>query len=159
MNYNCDILTKFNKDWAVVTAGNKDHFNMMTISWGAIGTIWGRDALTIYIRPERFTHEELKQCTYFTVSFFKEEYRSVLTYLGTHSGRDCDKIKETHLHPLYLKDDVITYEEAQETFILKKIYTQTMDKSLMDDKALSFYNGTGYPHDMIIGEIIDYKTK
>lgn len=26
---------KFNKEWALVTAGNKDKFNSMTISWGS----------------------------------------------------------------------------------------------------------------------------
>ena len=157
MNYNCDILSKFDQDWAIVTAGTKDHFNSMTISWGAMGTIWGRPALTIYIRPERYTNEFLKEAEYFTVSFYNEPDRNKLAYLGSHSGRDVDKVKETGLHPLILKDDIITYQEAKETFILKKIYLQRMDKSLMDEKALSFYNGTGLAHDMIIGEIIDKK--
>ena len=40
MNFTTDIFEKFDKQWALLTAGNKDSFNMMTmmetaaISWG-----------------------------------------------------------------------------------------------------------------------------
>ena len=29
-----DPFERFNKDWALVTAGTPEHFNGMTISWG-----------------------------------------------------------------------------------------------------------------------------
>ena len=30
-----DPFTKFEKDWALLTAGTKEHFNSMTIGWGS----------------------------------------------------------------------------------------------------------------------------
>ncbi len=41
MNFETDILTVFDKKWALLTAGNKESFNTMTVSWGGMGTIWG----------------------------------------------------------------------------------------------------------------------
>ena len=76
-------FTKFDKDWALVTSGTKDDFNTMTISWGSMGTIWNRDVVTIYIRPDRYTWEYLNNNDYFTVAFFDEKYRKDLTILGT----------------------------------------------------------------------------
>ena len=43
-------LAKFNvapfytldKEWALLTAGSKEKFNSMTISWGGMGTMWGK---------------------------------------------------------------------------------------------------------------------
>ena len=37
MNFSADILTLFDKGWALVTAGDISDFNTMTISWGGIG--------------------------------------------------------------------------------------------------------------------------
>lgn len=35
------VFEMFNKDWALVTAGNKHDFNSCTIGWGSLGTLWG----------------------------------------------------------------------------------------------------------------------
>lgn len=29
-------------DWALVTAGDREKFNTMTISWGGVGIMWGK---------------------------------------------------------------------------------------------------------------------
>lgn len=55
-----DPFTKFDKQFALVTAGTKEKFNSMTISWGMLGTVWNEKAATIYIRPSRYTMEFLK---------------------------------------------------------------------------------------------------
>ena len=43
------------KEWMLVTAGNKDHFNTMTASWGGIGFLWNKPVVYVFIRPERYT--------------------------------------------------------------------------------------------------------
>ena len=118
-DYNINPFTKFDKDWAIVTAGTKDKFNSMTISWGSMGTIWNKKVITIYIRPERYTYEFIKNNDYFTVSFYDNKYKDKLLVFGTKSGKDIDKVKETNFTPKYL-DNSITYEEAKETFVCKK---------------------------------------
>ena len=57
MKFNTDILSLFDKGWALVTAGDLDCFNTMTISWGAMGTLWNKPTCTVYVKPVRYTHE------------------------------------------------------------------------------------------------------
>lgn len=35
-------FTRIGKDWAVLTAGNKEKLNAMTVSWGGLGVLWGK---------------------------------------------------------------------------------------------------------------------
>lgn len=144
---------KFNKEWALVTAGNKEKFNSMTISWGSMGTLWFKSVVTIYVRPERYTFDFLKSSDYFTVSFYDEKYKDRLIMFGRCSGRDVDKVSESGFSPLFL-DKGITYKEAKETIVLKKIYMQKLDKKLLSSD-MDCYSDGGSEHYMIIGEVID----
>ena len=71
-----DVFHMFDDQWALLTAGTTDKFNMMTISWGSLGTIWGgatngKQIATVYVRPSRYTYELLRnEGEYFTISFF-----------------------------------------------------------------------------------------
>ena len=38
---NINPFERFNKDWALVTAGTPGHFNSMTVSWGGHGHPFG----------------------------------------------------------------------------------------------------------------------
>ena len=125
---NINPFEKFNKQWALVTAGNKDHFNSMTISWGSMGTIWGKDIITIYVRPERYTFEFLEKYDNFTISFYEEKYRNCLNIMGNLSGRDVDKVKEADLTPIEI-ENAITYKQASQTYLCKKLYLQQLDKN------------------------------
>lgn len=155
MEYKTNPFENFNSGWALVNAGTKDKFNSMTISWGSMGTIWHKNIITIYVRPERYTFSFLEKEEYFTVSFFDEKYKdNELIIMGRKSGRDIDKVKECGFHPVFLEKG-ITYQEAKETFVLKKIYMQQMDKSAFPEEALRFYGENGFPHYMIIGEVVE----
>lgn len=50
-----DPFTLFDRNWALLTAGTADDFNTMTISWGMLGTLWGKPAATVYVRESRYT--------------------------------------------------------------------------------------------------------
>ena len=41
------------KEWMLVSAGDKDKFNMMTASWGMIGHLLNKDVMDVYIRAQR----------------------------------------------------------------------------------------------------------
>ena len=73
----------------------------MTASWGGVGVIWGKDVVTAYIRPQRYTKEFVDANDTFTISFFPEEYRKALSLCGSVSGRDRDKIAEAGLPPAF----------------------------------------------------------
>ena len=50
-------FTKIGKEWMLITAGTEEKCNTMTASWGGVGVIWGKDVVTAYIRPQRYTKE------------------------------------------------------------------------------------------------------
>ena len=39
------------KEWMLVSAGDKDKFNMMTASWGGVGFLWNKPVGFVFIRP------------------------------------------------------------------------------------------------------------
>ena len=92
-------FTVFSRDWFALTAGEKDNMNTMTISWGGMGTIWGKErpVVTVYVDRSRHTHQFMENNEYFTLTAFPEQYREKLLYIGTHSGRNEDKIKVADL--------------------------------------------------------------
>ena len=114
------------KEWMLVTAGNKEKFNTMTASWGGIGWLWNRPVAFVFIRPERYTHDFIEREGRLTLSFYKEEYRSILQFCGTKSGRDVDKVKETGLKPVALESGAMTFEQARLTLDCRKLFKSPM---------------------------------
>ncbi len=154
MELKTDIFKLFNEEWALVTAGTGKSFNTMTVSWGGAGTLWGKSAVTVYVKPVRYTHEFLDANDFFTVSFYPEEYRKALMLLGSKSGRNCDKVKESGLTPRLL-ENAVTFNEAHTTLLCRKIYRQDMDTSTMPDKVVNAFYKTEAPHTMYIGEVVE----
>ena len=158
MKFEIDIFSVFDKKWALLTAGNKDSFNTMTVSWGGMGTIWGKPVATVYVRTSRYTHEFMDREGYFTVSFYPEEYRKVLGVLGSKSGRDMDKMNGSGLTAKALQESV-TFEEAEITLLCRKMFMQRLEPSnITDPDVAKFYAGDA-PHDMYIGEVVDIISK
>ena len=50
-------FTKLSKEWAFVTAGDKEKSNTMTVSWGGTGVLWGKNVVFIFIRESRYTKD------------------------------------------------------------------------------------------------------
>lgn len=118
---------KINNEWFLVTAGDEKGWNTMTASWGFAGIMWGKQTFTTVIRPQRYTKEFLDKSDSFTISFFKEDQRKALAFCGSHSGRDCDKAKETGLTPVFF-DDVTAFEQADMILVCDKTYVQAMTR-------------------------------
>ena len=154
MELNIDIFNKLNSEWALLTAGDKDKFNTMTISWGQMGTLWNKPVVTAYVRESRYTHEFMDNSEYFTVSFYPAKFKDVLGVLGSKSGRDMDKMNESGLTAKLLENGV-TFEEAEITLVCKKLFMQRVDMDLMSDEIRSQFYGDNDAHDMYIGEVID----
>ena len=86
-------FTKIGTQWMLITAGDEKKHNTMTASWGAMGVMWGKNVVTVYIRPQRYTKQFVDSQDTFTLAFFGESYKRALNICGTKSGRDCDKEK------------------------------------------------------------------
>ena len=152
--FSIDPFERFNSDWAVVSAGPIGCFNGMTISWGSMGTIWNKPIVTVYVRPDRYTWKFLKENDCFTVAFFPEELRPALLKMGRLSGRDCDKPAECGLTPKDL-GGCVSYAEATETLICKKIYMNQLNFDAVPDYAKQIYQNGVEPHYLIMGEVVD----
>lgn len=136
-----NIVELISSRWGLVTAGNSASYNMMTVSWGAIGELWGRDCATIYIRPQRYTKAFLDNNDYFTLSFYPEDMKLIHSVCGSKSGRDCDKTALTGLVPVF--DQAAPYfEQAQLVIVCKKMAVSKMEPSQFIDKDI---DGKWYP--------------
>lgn len=123
LNINPSVL--FSKDWTLITAEKEGVVNTMAASWGTLGYGWGKNIVMVYIRPQRYTKEFVDANDRFSITVLPEEYRDKVTYLGTVSGRDEDKIQKAGLNITY-ESKVPYFEESKLVFICKKIYTPTV---------------------------------
>lgn len=140
-------------DWMLITAKKEDKVNTMTASWGSFGIMWGKNVVSIVLRPQRFTKEFIDASSTFSLTFFDNSFRKDLNYLGTVSGRDEDKLSKANLTVSYLEDTPY-FEEAKLTIICKKLYAQNLEPECFIEKELDkkWYPQKDY-HTLYIAEV------
>ena len=152
-------FTMINDEWMLLTAGNEQKCNTMTVSWGALGILWGKPAATVYVRPTRYTLEFLDREKTFSLCVLGGEHREALNYCGSRSGRDGDKIKAAGLTPMF-EGSTPYFQEAKTVLVCRKLYRQELDPACFADKSLDAAN---YPkkdyHRMFVGEILKVLVK
>lgn len=144
-------------NWPLLTSGNKENgYNTMTISWGHIGGIWGHNMPTViaYVRPQRYTKQFMDKNEYFTLSILDEKYKKELAYLGSHSGKDEDKIANAGLHVEFFENT--TYiKESDIVLVCRKVYQDSLKEECFKDYDVM---NNAYPkrdfHDFYVGEIV-----
>lgn len=165
-------LDLFKDKWALATAGVPEDFNTCTVAWGSLGTLWTRPrkdgrTVTIYLHPARYTSQYFERNELFTVSFFSPAYREALAYLGSHSGRNENKVARAGLTPEAFGGSV-TFKEAELTLLMRKIYAHPFIKEDMAADVCEHYRthpgsfppdetGDWQPHFMFIGEVLDIR--
>ncbi|TDW11057.1 flavin reductase like protein [Breznakia blatticola] len=137
---------------ALLTAGGKDHFNMMTIGWGTVGIIWNKKVATTYVRRNRFTYNFMLANDFFTISMFDESYEKDLLYLGQTSGKDGNKLANTSLHAYEYKEGIMAYKEADITLVCRKLHVQ--DLSIVNHEIHNQFYTVEPVHTEIMGEVI-----
>lgn len=160
---NINPCIEISDNWLLLTAGTQDRgYNTMTCSWGHIGSIWGHGkgmpTAVVYVRPQRYTKEFMDREELYTLSFYPEGYKKQLAYLGSHSGRDEDKVAKTGLTPAY-GDGYTYFAEAKLVLVCRKIYQAPLKEEYFVDKSVV---ADHYPekdfHDLYIGEIVKVLT-
>ncbi len=150
---NDNLINTIGKDWMLVTAGNREKFNTMTVSWGGTGILWNKPVAFTFIRPQRYTFDFIENNQYFTMSAYGDEFRNALKLCGTKSGRDIDKAKETGLIPVFT-EEAPYFEQARLVLVCRKMYAQDLnEQSIIDSSILNSYNGNDY-HRMYVSEIV-----
>lgn len=148
-------FTKWSKEWALITAADGERVNTMTAAWGGLGVVWSKNVATVYIHPDRYTHQFMEQTDKFSVTFFRGQ-REALNLLGTVSGRDRDKIAESGLTVEWV-DGVPAFKEAALTITCKILYKEELKRGNFLSKEIeeACWRKDDSPlHSMYIGEVI-----
>lgn len=153
INFEINPFKAYNNSWALVTSGNRNHFNTMTIGWGGFGILWNKDVATIYVKPIRYTFNFLKENDYYTITFYDEKYREDLAILGSKSGKDVDKVALTKLTPIEYENSM-SFSEAKLVLYCKKIYMSKLDPTQIPKEVHDHYYTDEEEHYMIVGEIL-----
>lgn len=153
-----NVFRLIGKDWMLVTAGTRDSFNTMTASWGGMGVLWDKKVCVSFVRPTRYTFEFLEKSGVYTLSFLEEQYRDILTYCGTKSGRDVNKVAETSLSPVFA-DDTVFFAEARLVVECRKVYFQDITPANFLDPAIEEYYPKKDYHRIYVGEILRCLTR
>ena len=141
----------------LLCAGDREKSNAMTIGWGGLGTLWGRnDAVTVYVAEKRHTKLFMDKAATFTVmAFDKEKQANILDYMGRNSGRDGDKAATLGLHLAYTERGTPYYEEAEMVLECEMMYSAPFDPDGMRDVPQKLYaNFPAGVHTMYIGRIV-----
>ena len=156
-------ICKAMKQGILLTTKSGDRVNTMTIGWGKIGIEWNRPVFIAYVRETRYTKQLLEEGGAFTVNIPYGDYDpKILSYCGTKSGRNTDKIRDLGL--TMVESDVISVPGIRElplTLECKVIYKQQQDLSCIPQSIIDrFYpviDGSGFRdyHIAYYGEIVN----
>lgn len=150
---NESVCKMIGDDWMLVTAARDGKVNTMTASWGGLGVMWGKNVAFIVIRPQRYTKEFIDAADTLSLTFYSSDRKKDLSYLGSVSGRDEDKISKVGYTVAY-EGDTPYFEEAEKVMIVKKLYAQEYRPECFIDKEAEakWYENKDY-HTMYICEI------
>ncbi|MDL2286098.1 flavin reductase [Desulfococcaceae bacterium OttesenSCG-928-F15] len=128
-------------DWFLMTAEKDGVANTMTVAWGGLGLMWGKNVVFIAVRPERYTYEFVEAAPTFSLTAFHEDYRKMMAYCGTVSGRDEDKIAKSGL-TLVHDGETPYFAESRLCFICRKIMGSVFQPGdFVDAEYNKFYGG------------------
>lgn len=153
--YKENIFEELKQKNAILTAGNKTiGFNCLTVSWGGIGVLWGKDVAYVFVRKSRHTYAFLEKSESVTLSFLDEKYKENVLYIGTHSGKDEDKVKAAGLSYTYDPDfDGAYIRQATYCFKMKKLYSIELPYEQLPIDIQKQYYASLDSHTMYICEI------
>lgn len=120
-----DPFDRIGNGWMLISAEHCGKVNTMTASWGLLGPLWGKQVVSFYVRPQRFTFSLLEGCSRMSLSFLGEKYRSALRICGSISGREVDKFEAASISCAHY--GAVPYiAESEYVMICKKLYSDTL---------------------------------
>jgi flavin reductase (DIM6/NTAB) family NADH-FMN oxidoreductase RutF len=157
---NENIFKLFDNDWMLLTAGEENNFNTMTVSWGTMGILWNLPVAICFVRPQRHTLQFMQKSDMFTLCALPETMRDALSLCGSKSGRDMDKAKAAGLTPFVTSNKGIAFSQARMYVECRKIYKDEIKPSSFVDTSII---GKIYPksdfHHIFLGEITGWYEK
>lgn len=141
---------------AFLSVGKKT--NVMTIGWGMMGKMWNMPVVIVPVRNTRYSYKLMMDNDTFCVSVPHDgEYREELTYCGTKSGRDVDKISALHLPVAACEKADTQYVVDCSVYECKKICSIELGADTVGKYITDHFYGAGDFHTLFIGEIVNKK--
>lgn len=140
-----------------MTTKKGDKVNTMTIAWGSVSFVWNKPIFMAFVRYTRDTYQMVEHANEFTISIpLDKDLKKELSYCGSKSGRDYDKIKECNLK---LRDARIIntpiLADCEMHYECKVIYKQAMEPGNILQSVKDRYYSTNNYHVVYYGEIVD----
>lgn len=136
-NFNQNPFKLIGDEWMLITAKDKQNgkVNSMTASWGGLGFMWGKPVCFIVVRPQRYTLEFINSSNEFSLCFFDKKYKKTLSYFGTISGRDEDKINNSDL-TIFDNSQIPYFNEAKFVLLCSNLYRQKFEENCFINKEI-----------------------
>lgn len=150
-----NFVKLLHENMGLLTVGAEGSTNSMTIGWGTFGTLWAVPVFNVYVSEDRYTHGLMETNDTYTVSYLSKKHRDDVMYLGTHSGRDGDKISQTSLTLAYTEKGTPYFEEAFLVIECRKQYGAPFDVSRLGEIPAGFYDRSRVTiHSAYVGQIM-----
>ncbi|MDR0823325.1 MAG: flavin reductase [Endomicrobium sp.] len=107
-----NVFKLVGKDFYLITAGKKENYNSMVGSGGGWGTLFKKPTAMCLFPIHRYTLEIIQKEKTYTLSYFPNEYKEQMLFLGSKSGRDSDKMKEVKLSAVQTPCGNMSFKEA-----------------------------------------------
>ena len=155
----CDnVFTLVGKDFTIITAGKENHYNSMTASWGGLGILFNKPTTWCILRANRYTLELIQKEQTYTLSYFSDEYKEQVLFLGSKSGRGSEKMKEVELTSVQTPSGDMSFKEARLIIECKLTQLTTVNPndfytSESKDFINEAYKEANDYHKLVFGEI------
>ena len=148
------IYDTIGKGWFLLSAGDGERNNTMTVSWATVGKLWNKSVAICYVRPQRYTFGILEKTDTLTLTSMPEGYRDALNFCGKASGRDGDKFAAAGLTCAFAENGAPYPAEGKTVLVCKKLYADDLKEACFLDPAMAeqFYPQKDY-HRFYVCEI------
>ena len=154
-----NVFTLTGKIFPVVTVGNEEKYNSMTASGGGMGLLFRKPTTMLLFPKNRYTLELIEKEKKYTLSYFPDEYKKQVMFLGSKSGRDSNKMKEVELTSIKTPSGNISFKEARLIIECKlmQITTPNFPDDFYSEEAIDYmsepYKDLGEHRKYVFGEI------
>ena len=129
--------------------------NLMTIGWGAMGTVWGVPLWMVLVRPSRYTYQCIEHSGCFTVNVPSEAMGMACALCGTKSGRDTDKFAEAKLTAVRSSSVLApVVQECPIVYECQVVHSNDIVPSKLSDEIRSGSYVSGDYHRVYFGKIL-----
>jgi flavin reductase (DIM6/NTAB) family NADH-FMN oxidoreductase RutF len=129
--------------------------NLMTIGWGALGSIWGIPVWIVLVRPSRYTYRCIEHSGCFTVNVPPEGLAMACAVCGSKSGRDTDKFAACKLTARKAAAVLApTVEECAIVYECQVVHSHDVEPAKLADEILSGAYVGGDFHRVYYGKVL-----